>query len=141
MHRAPIATFHVGWLKLSMKSSISMSISCSMREVETRGYVLAIYPQDYGWVALMPDFRGATGRDVEMESAILRAIQAARKVCSAMIEVGRVIPAPSEISSVKTDPIWSRLWRRLVESDCAHSDYGRTDCADDEKGDVRENSA
>ena len=69
-----------------------------------------IYPHEYGWVALMPDFRGATGRAVEMESAISHAIQAARKVCSAMMEVGRVIPDPSEISAVKSNPIWVRVY-------------------------------
>jgi hypothetical protein len=80
------------------------------REGAKRGYVLVIYPHDYGWIALMPDFRGATGRAVEMESAISHAIQAARRICCAMIEVGRVIPDPSEISAVISDPIWVRVY-------------------------------
>jgi hypothetical protein len=45
-----------------------------------------------------------------MESAISHAIQAARKVCSATMEVGRVIPDPSEISAVKSNPIWVRVY-------------------------------
>jgi predicted RNase H-like HicB family nuclease len=107
------ATSKLGW----RRSTVALADSAAW-EGERRGYVLVIYPHDYGWVALMPDFRGATGRAVEMESAISHAIQAARKVCSAMIEVGRVIPDPSEISSVRSDPLWVRVygvdWSRAI---------------------------
>ena len=96
--------------KLGFRRPAVASADGAAREREKRGYVLVIYPHEYGWVALMPDFRGATGRAVEMESAISHAIQAARKVCSATMEVGRVIPDPSEISAVKSNPIWVRVY-------------------------------
>jgi len=107
------ATSKLGW----RRPAVALADDASW-EGERRGYILVIYPHDYGWVALMPDFRGATGRAVEMELAIMHAIQAARKVCSAIIEVGRVIPAPLEISSMKSDPIWVRAygvdWSRAI---------------------------
>lgn len=53
-----------------------------------------------------------------MDSAIQQAIQAARKICSAMGEVGKVIPDPSEIASVQSNPIWVRVygvdWSRAI---------------------------
>jgi hypothetical protein len=73
---------------------------------ETR-YLIVTYPHEYGWVAVMPDFRGATGRADEMESAIWQAIRSAHKVCSAMRELGRVIPAPMDLSSVKSKHRWA----------------------------------
>jgi hypothetical protein len=81
-------------------------------------YVLVVYPHHYGWVALMPDFRGATGRAAEMEAAVLQAIEGARKVCSAMEEVGAEIANPLDISLVKSNPVWVRVygidWARAV---------------------------
>ena len=96
--------------KLGFRRPAVARTDSAARESEKRGYALVIYPHEYGWVALMPDFRGATGRAVEMESAISHAIQAARKVCSAMIEVGRGYPDSSEISAVISDPIWVRVY-------------------------------
>jgi hypothetical protein len=66
----------------------------------------------------MPDFRGATGRAAEMEAAVLQAIEGARKVCSALEEVGAEIPDPLDISLVKSNPVWVRVygidWARAV---------------------------
>jgi hypothetical protein len=116
--QTPRRLFYRAASKLGFRRVAVAAADDVAREVDTHGYVLVIYPHDYGWVALLPDFRGAMGRDVEMESAILHAIHAARKVCSAMIEVGRVIPAPSKISSVKADSIWVRVygvdWSRAI---------------------------
>jgi predicted RNase H-like HicB family nuclease len=116
--KTPRHLFYRATSKLGRRQPTVALADSAAWEGERRGYVLVIYPHDYGWVALMPDFRGATGRAVEMESAISHAIQAARKVCSAMIEVGRVIPDPSEISSVKSDPLWVRVygvdWSRAI---------------------------
>jgi predicted RNase H-like HicB family nuclease len=99
------ATSKLGWRRPAFARADGAG-----QEGERGGYLLVIYPHDYGWVALIPDFRGATGRAVEMESAVLQATQAARRVCSAMTEVGRGVPDPSEISSVKSDPVWVRVY-------------------------------
>jgi hypothetical protein len=89
----PRHLFYRATSKLGLRRAAVAPADGAAREGERRGYALVIYPHDYGWVALIPDFRGATGRAAEMESAILQAIKSARKVCSAMIEVRRVIRA------------------------------------------------
>jgi hypothetical protein len=66
----------------------------------------------------MPDFRGATGRTDEMDSAIRQAIQAAQKVCAAIIELGRAVPTPLDLPSVKSNHLWTSVygidWSRAV---------------------------
>ena len=83
-----------------------------------QGYILLAYPHHYGWVALMPDFRGATGRARTAEQAMNQAISAAQKVATAMAELGRSHPAPLDLAAIKDDPVWSLTygidWTRAI---------------------------
>ena len=72
-----------------------------------QGYILLAYPHHYGWVALMPDFRGATGRARTAEQAMNQAIFAAHKVATAMAELGRAHPVPLDLAAIKDDPVWT----------------------------------
>jgi|SRR5687767_11479109 len=83
-----------------------------------QGYILLAYPHHYGWVALMPDFRGAMGRARTAEQAMNQAIFAAQKVATAMAELGRSHPAPMDLATIKDNPAWSLTyginWRRAI---------------------------
>ena len=98
------------WPSALMETAVSGKKACD--------YMLVVYPHHYGWVALLPDFRGATGRAADMEAAVLQAIEGARKVCSAMEEVGAEIPDPLDIALVKSNSVWVRVygidWARAV---------------------------
>ena len=73
-------------------------------------YLVVTYPHDYGWVTLMPDFRGATGRADEMKKAMLQALKGALKVCSVTLELGKPLPEPLELSFLKDDHVWGRIY-------------------------------
>lgn len=73
-------------------------------------YLLVTYPHEYGWVAVMPDFRGATGRAQEMEPAVWRAIQAARKICAVILELGRSMPTPTDLATVRNNRVWANTY-------------------------------
>jgi hypothetical protein len=66
----------------------------------------------------MPDFRGAMGRADEMQPAMIQALGGALKVCSVTMELGKPLPEPSELSLLKNDPLWTRVygvdWSRAV---------------------------
>jgi predicted RNase H-like HicB family nuclease len=81
-------------------------------------YLVVTYPHDYGWVTVMPDFRGATGRADDMQQAVLQALKGALKVCSVTLELGKPLPEPLELSFLKNDHVWARIygvdWSRAV---------------------------
>jgi predicted RNase H-like HicB family nuclease len=85
---------------------------------QAHGYILLAYPHHYGWVALMPDFRGAMGRARTAEKAMNQAIFAAQNVATAMAELGRSHPAPLDLAAIKNDPVWSLTygidWTRAI---------------------------
>ena len=85
----------------------------------SQGYILLAYPHHYGWVALMPDFRGAMGRARTAEQAIKQAIFAAQKVVAAMNELGRSYPEPLDLAAIRDDPVWTHAyginWTRAIK--------------------------
>jgi hypothetical protein len=97
------------WLVRRRFSFNEFTTSREPQTSETR-YLVVTYPQEYGWVAVMPDFRGATGRAGEMDAAIGQAIRSANKVCSAISELGRGMPAPMDLSAVKSNHRWAGVY-------------------------------
>jgi hypothetical protein len=81
-------------------------------------YIMISYRHDYGWVTIMPDFRGAMGRADEMRLAMLRALEATQVVCSAMIELGKPLPVPLDLTFLQNDRDWTRVhgvdWSRAA---------------------------
>jgi predicted RNase H-like HicB family nuclease len=87
-------------------------------------YLVVTYPHDYGWVTVMPDFRGATGRADDLQKAMLQALKGALKVCSVTLELGKPLPEPLELSFLKKDHVWGRIYgvdwsRAVVHTICA----------------------
>jgi predicted RNase H-like HicB family nuclease len=83
-----------------------------------QGYIILAFPHHYGWVALMPDFKGATGRARTAKQAMNQAIFAAQKVAIAMAELGRPRPAPMDLAAIKDNPVWTLTygidWTRAI---------------------------
>ena len=126
------------WLVRRQFSFNEFTTSKQLATFETH-YLVVTYPYEYSWVAVMPDFRGATGRAAEMDSAIWQAIRSASKVCSAIKELGRGMPAPMDLSAVKSNHRWAGAYgidwskaivRTIPVSDLiASEDKERDECA------------
>lgn len=81
-----------------------------MSEKPVASYLVVTYRHEYGWVAVMPDFNGATGRAEEMGPAVWKAVQAARKICAAMRELDRPLPTPADLATVRHNRVWANTY-------------------------------
>jgi predicted RNase H-like HicB family nuclease len=80
--------------------------------------VVALQHPSGGWVAVLPDFVGVTGRAVSMEHAIDRAAAEAREVCAIIVELKKAMPAPCELAAAQKNQRWAKEygvdWQQAV---------------------------
>ena len=77
--------------------------------------IIAYSHESCGWVSMLPDFVGVTGRGNAMELAMWRASKAAQQVCEVLARLDQPLPTPTDLASTKNAPMGQRLWGRLVD--------------------------
>jgi predicted RNase H-like HicB family nuclease len=81
-----------------------------------------------GWVAVLPDFVGVTGRAITMQHAIDRATAAAREVCGIMVTIRDAMPEPCDLATAQKNHRWAKEygidWRQAVVQSVALSRPG-----------------
>jgi len=70
--------------------------------------VVALQHPSGGWVAVLPDFVGVTGRAVSMQHAIDRATAEAREVCAIMVNIRRAMPEPCDLGAAQRNLRWAK---------------------------------
>lgn len=70
--------------------------------------VIALQHPSGGWVAVMPDFVGVTGRAVSMQHAIDRATAAAREVCAVMVSIRKSMPEACDLAAAQRNVRWAK---------------------------------
>ncbi|HEV8390931.1 MAG TPA: hypothetical protein VGQ35_13860 [Dongiaceae bacterium] len=80
--------------------------------------VVALQHPSGGWVAVLPDFVGVTGRAVTMQHAIDRAAAGARDVCAIIVSVRKAMPDPCDLATAQRNLRWTKEygidWQRAV---------------------------
>ena len=80
--------------------------------------VVALQHPSGGWVAVLPDFVGVTGRATSMQHAIDRATAGAREFCAIVVGVKKAMPRPGELGDAKRNHRWTKEygidWERAV---------------------------
>jgi predicted RNase H-like HicB family nuclease len=72
-------------------------------------YLIVAFPHpSCGWVAVLPDFVGVTGRGAHVEEAIERAISGAQDVCIALASINKPLPRPGELAHAKRNQRWAK---------------------------------
>jgi predicted RNase H-like HicB family nuclease len=61
-----------------------------------------------GWVAVLPDFVGVTGRAVSMQHAIDRATAGAREVCAVLVGIRKTMPEPCDLAAAHKNQRWAK---------------------------------
>jgi predicted RNase H-like HicB family nuclease len=83
-------------------------------------YYLVIAFRHWGWVAVLPDFVGVTGRAEDVAKAIQRAVVAARSALEALKAVPTQLPVPSNLDAVQRNYAWAKEqgidWSKAVVS-------------------------
>ncbi|WP_119302269.1 hypothetical protein [Dongia deserti] len=71
-----------------------------------------------GWVAVLPDFVGVTGRATSMQHAIDRAAAGAREVCAVIFDIKKAMPQPCDIGAAQKNHRWAKEygidWQQAV---------------------------
>jgi predicted RNase H-like HicB family nuclease len=80
--------------------------------------VVALQHPSGGWVAVLPDFIGVTGRATSMQHAIDRATAGAREFCAVVFDIRKAMPAPCELAEVQRNHRWAKEygvdWQQAV---------------------------
>ena len=80
--------------------------------------VVALKHPSGGWVAVLPDFVGVTGRAVTMQHAIDRAAAGARQVCAVIVSVRNAMPEPCDLAAAQRNHRWVKEygidWQQAV---------------------------
>ena len=90
--------------------------------------VVALQHPSGGWVAVLPDFVGVTGRATSMQHAIDRATAGAREFCAVVFDIKKAMPEPCELADVQRDHRWAKEygvdWQQAVIQTVALSHPG-----------------
>jgi hypothetical protein len=70
--------------------------------------VVALQHPSGGWVAVLPDFVGVTGRATSMQHAIDRATAGAREFCAIVVGVRKAMPEPLELADAQRNHRWAK---------------------------------
>src|SRR5262245_11822409 len=70
--------------------------------------VVALQHPSGGWVAVLPDFVGVTGRAVTMQHAIDRAAAGAREVCAVVVGIKKAMPEPCDLATAQRNHRWAK---------------------------------
>jgi predicted RNase H-like HicB family nuclease len=80
--------------------------------------VVALQHPSGGWVAVLPDFIGVTGRATSMQHAIDRATAGAREVCAVIVSATKAMPEPCELAVAQKNMRWAKEygidWQQAV---------------------------
>ena len=80
--------------------------------------VVALQHPSGGWVAVLPDFVGVTGRATSMQHAIDRATAVAREFCAIVVGIRKAMPAPCDLADVQRNHRWAKEygidWQQAV---------------------------
>ena len=80
--------------------------------------VVALQHPSGGWVAVLPDFVGVTGRAMTMQHAIDRATAAAREVCATVVSIRKAMPEPCALAAAQRNLTWTKEygidWQQAV---------------------------
>jgi hypothetical protein len=80
--------------------------------------VVALQHPSGGWVAVLPDFVGVTGRAMTMQHAVDRAAAGAREVCAVVVGIRKAMPEPCELSMAQRNARWAKEygidWQQAV---------------------------
>ena len=72
-------------------------------------YLIVAFPHpSCGWVAVLPDFIGVTGRGADVEEAIERALTGAQDVCIALVSINKPMPQPGDLSHAQRNQRWTK---------------------------------
>lgn len=72
-------------------------------------YLIVAFPHpSCGWVAVLPDFIGVTGRGADTNEAIERALTGAQDVCIALVSINKPMPLPSDLAHAQRNQRWAR---------------------------------
>lgn len=61
-----------------------------------------------GWVAVMPDFVGVTGRATSMQHAVDRATAGAREMCAIIFGIQKTMPTPCDLAVAQKNLRWAK---------------------------------
>ena len=70
--------------------------------------VVALQHPSGGWVAVLPDCVGVTGRATSMQHAIDRATAQAREFCAIVVGIKKAMPAPCELGDAQRNYRWAK---------------------------------
>jgi hypothetical protein len=70
--------------------------------------VVALQHPSGGWVAVLPDFIGITGRATSMQHAIDRATAGAREFCAIVVGIKKAMPIPCELGEAQRNHRWAK---------------------------------
>ncbi len=80
--------------------------------------VVALQHPSGGWVAVLPDFVGVTGRATSMQHAIDRATAGAREFCAIVFGIRKSMPEPCRLDDAQRNLRWAKEygidWERAV---------------------------
>lgn len=90
--------------------------------------VVALQHPSGGWVAVLPDFIGVTGRATSMQHAIDRATAGAREYCAVVFGIRKAMPAPCALEDAQRNHRWAKEygidWQQAVIQTVALSQPG-----------------
>ena len=94
-------------------------------------FLIIAYPHEScGWVSILPDFVGVTGRADEMGLAMWRATKAAQHVCEALAQLDQTLPTPTNLASAQKKHVWVNAygldWSTAVMRSVRLSDTSET---------------
>ena len=71
-----------------------------------------------GWVAVLPDVIGVTGRGADVEEAIERAVTGAQDVCIALASINKPMPQAGDLANAQRNQRWAKEygidWTRAI---------------------------
>jgi hypothetical protein len=70
--------------------------------------VVALQHPSGGWVAVLPDFVGVTGRAVNMQHAVDRATAGAREMCAIVAGIKKAMPQPCDLVTAQRNLRWTK---------------------------------
>jgi hypothetical protein len=80
--------------------------------------VVALQHPSGGWVAVLPDFVGVTGRATSMQHAIDRATAQAREFCAILVGIKNAMPEPCGLADAQRNHRWAKEygidWQQAV---------------------------
>jgi hypothetical protein len=70
-------------------------------------FLIVAYRHEFcGWVSILPDFVGVTGRASEMGLAMWGATKAAQQVCDVFAQLDHPLPTPTDLASARKRHVW-----------------------------------